>query len=432
MTDANKDLVKKFDFTLDANDLQDSWRFLEANEPDKTDGARGAWMDGLSIRLIENEAVVTRIKSVDNQWSENRVELISHSPVEEDILKNREVLLDMKGLKVVLKAITSNKSPNPIKIKVGEFEDSFKVSIESEEGTYTVGGLDPEIYPHALPSCLSGEDEEVERLELPLAGFEQALGQVAFSISTDLARPPIATASLEYSRRDKTLSLATTDGHRLTRIFLPLDDAGADMMNNAELAFSGAKADSILIDSLAVSTILKSKMKVASVHLLRVQLGDGYLEFTGEDGKKIWSKVVCYSFPDYERVIRPFDESKINKNMMIVDVKEFGTLIKRVKPFTDKYKQASYLEIADSKVTLTATDESRDISMAVEVPTKKNNFITPRKVCLNLKYLEELIKSTEQDELLINIPDAPSTPVEVRHPNNLSEYVHVLMPINIY
>ena len=95
---------------------------------------------------------------------------------------------------------------------------SRQVRLECARNEATIGGLDAEDFPPA-PTVKDGVSVALEP-----KGLRQAIAQTVFAAATDDSRPVLTGVDTKFE--GDLLTLAASDGFRLSVYKLPLDEAG--------------------------------------------------------------------------------------------------------------------------------------------------------------------------------------------------------------
>lgn len=90
--------------------------------------------------------------------------------------------------------------------------------------SFKLPGMDPNDFPPGLTV-----EDQSPVWDLPVAALLELIGLTNFSMATDETRPHLAGTLVEYDIQSKTLTMVTTDGHRLSVGRHPIETAQATM-----------------------------------------------------------------------------------------------------------------------------------------------------------------------------------------------------------
>lgn len=147
----------------------------------------------------------------------------------------------------------------------------------SERGKASITGFDVSDFP-PLPDIADGVSFQLAKSEL-----EFLAGKTLFAVSDDSTRMSLNGAFVES--KDKTLTMVATDGHRLGKAFIELEDPALEK--------------GIIIPPKAILYALKC---VQGDTAIEVRVSDTYILFASE-GVQIISKLIEGPYPKYDSVI---------------------------------------------------------------------------------------------------------------------------------
>ncbi|HLD92559.1 MAG TPA: DNA polymerase III subunit beta [Patescibacteria group bacterium] len=233
--------------------------------------------------------------------------------------------------------------------------------------------------------------------------FIKSLSKILFSVSLDETRP-ILTGVL-FLFKNKSLSLVATDGFRLSEINLKTQVEVGD--------FSLIIPRSILNEIIRIEgedEIMMSYDKDSNQVIFK--LGDTLLS----------SRVIEGEFPDYKKIIPKSSEAILN-----VDKYELEKAIKLSSVFARDSGNIIKIKIEDSIMVISAESSSSG-SQETELETRNEETSKNKiEIMFNFRFIEEAIKSIEDDEVQIKIT-GPNTAAIFLDPKS-SNFLHLIMPI---
>lgn len=249
-------------------------------------------------------------------------------------------------------------------------------------------------YPTVLHKALT------HRFDVEARVFRGLLARCAFAMSDEETRYYLRGVNLHQDM--KHLVGAATDGHRLCRTRIPLPE-GAD------------KIPSIIIPSSTVIELLKALDVEGGA---TIEMSDTYIAIQIGD-RRITSKLVDGSFPDYQRVI-PADNEKVLR----VCPRAFATAIGRVSTISSERGRGVDLRLQNGSITMSmhAPDQGEAVD-EIEAAFDGGDFT----VGFNARYMTEILSEIGGPEVEFRLadPGSPALIIDVAD----TDSVRVLMPM---
>ncbi len=236
------------------------------------------------------------------------------------------------------------------------------------------------------------------------AALAPAVSAVAFAVSTEETRHYLNGIFIHPGEYGDTsgLKLVATDGHRLSKRFIRIDDIPADMPG-------------VIIPKKTVEVISKHLPKDGSVRFdvsenkIRLSIGD----------MTITSKLVDGKFPDYVRVI-PSHEDFVE-----IESKPFVAAIGRVSTMSSG---SNAMKMHFGGGTLTLSVSNPDSGNADDEVTYQGQ--ADLTIGFNAKYVTEALNQLPEGTARLYLADAGS-PAVLRSDGDHAENVIVLMPMRV-
>jgi DNA polymerase-3 subunit beta len=311
---------------------------------------------------------------------------------------------------------------------------SRQVRLACARNEATIGGLDAEDFPPP-PVVKDGVS-----VPLDAKGLRQAIGQTVFAAATDDSRPVLTGVHTKFE--DRTLTLAASDGFRLSVFKLPLEQA---VPEPAE----------IVIPSRALNELLRLLGRPAGSRTLRNVDGRETVAPEGERGSgqldeetldepitlrtnaaktqvlfrlsnvEMVSQLIQGTFPNFNQLIPPDSSSRA-----VVDIGEFLREIRTASVFARdgsgivRLVVAPGEELRSGQITISARaeevgDNQGEIDAAVEGEGVK--------IAFNGKYLQDVLQAMDGGQLSMETK-GPSSQGVFRAVGE-DNYVHVIMPM---
>lgn len=240
------------------------------------------------------------------------------------------------------------------------------------------------------------------RIKVSAEALAAALDAVRFAISTEEARFYLNGIFL-HRREDETLVLVATDGHRLARRALEVEE--------------NAAIPSVIIPRLTVPAILKLLDKLKEP--VTIDVDDSMMRLVAGNATLV-SKLVDGTFPDYERVIPTPSASAAS-----IEVKPLSDAIDRVNLVAGDRDSRVRFGFAPDALSLSA--KSADLGEAEDqIPCEGAQTI---ETAFNGRYALEALTNLGADRVEILQADA-GAPAILRAPGAATNLI-VLMPMRL-
>lgn len=244
--------------------------------------------------------------------------------------------------------------------------------------------------------------EEVPFFELSSKDFKQMISQTIFAVSEDGNR--YFMTGIHFEKNEDNLVMVATDGRRLSYIA-------------KNIAKNIPDFPSAIVPVKILNCVLKNAPSEGNI-LIAIVDKMIFIKF----GSYEFSSVLLEGqFPNYHRVI---PENQSNKFTVLKS--DLSEALKRTGLMIDK--KVSRLLFTISAGTLTITSPESDLGTAVEViPCEyAGESVT---IALNCHYLSDPVKVIDTDNVVFEFTD--SMKAITMHSEPLSDYFHIIMPMNV-
>lgn len=323
---------------------------------------------------------------------------VSDLDVEATIPFSATVDMDFKGFTIPAHLLMDivKKLPDGADVRIEAADpDLGGVNIKSGRSRFRLPVLPPSDFP-----SLEGSELPFT-IDIPSAMLERAISAVQFAISTEETRYYLNGIYLHAAPTG--VKLVATDGHRLSKRFIPLDDVPQDMPG-------------IIIPKKTVETIVKHLPKDGTVTLqvsdakIRMMIGDMVL----------LSKLIDGTFPDYQRVI-PAHESFIE-----LEGKHLAAAIDRVSTVSTGGSRA--VKMTFSGGTLKLLVSNPDAGNAEDEVAYEGE--AELETGFNTKYVNDALGRLTDEGLQLYLGE-PGSPAVLRADGDHAENLIVLMPMRV-
>ncbi|TCR69722.1 DNA polymerase III subunit beta [Bosea sp. BK604] len=279
--------------------------------------------------------------------------------------------------------------------------DDKGLTLRSGRSRFTVQTLPESDFPDITIG------EFTHRFSLPAKDLAATLDQVDFAISTEETRYYLNGIHMHAheSGGEAKLRAVATDGHRLSRMEMPLPEGAAGMPAIIIPRKTVAELARMTKDQDGEITLELSQTKI------RATLGAATLT----------SKLIDGTFPDYQRVI-PSGNDKI----AMLDAAAFKAAIDRVATISSERGRAVKLALGEAGLTLSVTNP--DAGAATE-ELEPDYDGPPIEIGFNARYLLDIVGVLAGDTVQMKLAE-PGAPAIFQRREGDSLLV-VLMPMRV-
>jgi DNA polymerase III subunit beta len=329
------------------------------------------------------------------------------------VTKGGSLTLPAKKLYEIIKALPETD------IRIEEDKNGVKVAADRFDSRMQT--LPREDFP-TLP-----DGTGVYSASLPRDVLKHMVSKTQFAITGEDTRYFLNGAL--FILRPDSMSLVSTDGHRLALITVPREKAGGKAKDQA----SGAKAKDPDKDKGKpddeVRVILPRKTLMELGRLLAEGEGDIQYE-RGENhlffeigGRLLISRMIDGQFPAFERVIPKGNDKRID-----FDRDRLTSAVKRVALLSNERSRAVKFQIDQGKVEIASS--SPEFGEAKEALMVEYTG-TPVTICFNAQYVLDFLSVVETDSVGLEFKDEMSQAVMKPIGADGYDYTYVIMPMRV-
>lgn len=289
-------------------------------------------------------------------------------------------------------------------------KETNTATLTSESGEYRIQGMPSGEFPE-LPSISL---TNAGRLVLESAQFKEALSGVLFSASTDKTKQILCGVNIRLSN-DGNLTLATTDGHRLSVSTI------ATTQKDSEVE--------ITIPSKTLIEVLKS-LKAQKLETFKIEFDDLQIQFEMGD-TTIMSRVLDGNYPNYPQLLpNAFSRTcEVDRLSLLQSLERIGALASQL-------NSVVALEITPDAINLKVT--TQDVGNGQEsIPCKYSSQSEESEedetlfaIGFSIKYLMEALKAFTCTDVILSMNSALS-PVIINSFDGNEGLTYLIMPIQI-
>ena len=291
------------------------------------------------------------------------------------------------------------KLPEGAQVDAETGDDGGHLVLRSGQAEFSLPCQPAEEFP------VMAEGEFSHSFALPAASLRRLIDKARFAISTEETRYYLNGIYLHAPDGEAVLRAAATDGHRLSRIDVPLPDGAAGMPG-------------VIVPRKTVGEIRKLIDEYDGD--VDVSLSESKIRFAF-DQVVLTSKLIDGTFPDYSRVI-PTDNDKI----MEIDGKTFAEVVDRVATISTEKTRSVKLSLSKGQLVVSAN--SPDSASAIEELAVDYDSAA-LEIGFNARYLLDVAGQVDGERILFAMADSAS-PTVVRDSGD-ADALYVLMPMRV-
>jgi DNA polymerase-3 subunit beta len=241
-----------------------------------------------------------------------------------------------------------------------------KLTITCGKSRFVVNGRNPDDFPK-LPKQ---ESKTSFTIDPELLG--KLVLKTVYAVSTDLTRPALCGVLWEVDK--KSISMVSTDGHRLAKVECAIDLGEVDKMD-------------VIVPPKALTTL---KAYAEREKEIKVSLGDNSISFDMADSS-IYSRLLEGPFPNYQKVIPVGNEKEL-----VISKEMLQNATRRVSILSDALTHQIVFSLGKDKVTLHVS--TQDLGEARE-ELEASFSAEPMDVGYNAGYVLDILKTMETDDI---------------------------------
>jgi DNA polymerase-3 subunit beta len=352
--------------------------------------------------IVERKNTIPILANVLIEADGNQVKLLAtdlevglRSRCEASVAKGGSLTLPAKKLYEIVKALPDTD------VRIEEGKGGVKVAADRFDSRMQT--LPREDFP-SLPDA-SGAFTAT----LPRELLKQMVGKTQFAITGEDTRYFLNGAL--FIQRPESMSLVSTDGHRLALITVNREAANGKGGDDEERVILPRK------------TLLElGRLLAEGEGDIRYERGENHL-FFDIGGRLLISRMIDGQFPAFERVI-----PKTNDKQVEFDRDRLTNAVKRVALLSNERSRAVKFAIDKGKVEIA--------SSSPEFGEAKEQIVvdydgTPVTICFNAQYVLDFLNVVETDSVLLEFKDEMSQAVMKPVGADNYEYTYVIMPMRV-
>src|ERR671921_421231 len=366
-------------FTIAREKLQEGLTAVAASIPAKT-----------TLPVLANILVETTDRGI--RLSGTDLDIAVSTEVAADVESQGAITIPAKKLAEIARELP----PSPVKVAAAGEQ---RVTLECGRSRFKLLGLPRDEFP-TFPSVRFNESWKVKSGDL-----QKLIQHTAFAVSTEESRPILNGVLWEL--RPEQMRMVATNGHRLSKMELPI-------------ASAGAPSSDLIVPPKALDQI---RRLFPADEELEIARGDNHLGFRSPF-TSVFTRLIEGPYPNYDQVI-PRD----NDRVAVADKAALTSALKRMSIVASD--QTHRIRLAFNAGMLKFSVQTPDLGEAQdEMPVRYTG--DQLDIGFNASYLLEILRyiPTEEVKLTFKAPERAAT-VEPEGWNDPSTYLCLVMPLRL-
>ena len=273
------------------------------------------------------------------------------------------------------------------------------VQITCERSKFKVASLSKDNFP-SVPTV------EEAKVVLPSDPLRYMINRCIYAITQEESRYTLNGALIIL--KPQSITLVTTDGHRLVFISRDLEIKGVSREKRA------------LIPRKTLAEL--SKLAADPVESVEFGSSENHLFFRAA-GRLLISRVLTGQFPSYEMVI-----PKTNDKQATLSTFDFSDALKRVAIMADEQSHAVRLSLRDDQLDIFST--TSEVGEAKEtLPASYQG--EPLEIGFNARYILDFLSNLESEQVQIDLKDGETQGLLKPSPSGDYDHQYVVMPVKL-
>ena len=280
------------------------------------------------------------------------------------------------------------------------------LNVRSGTSTNDIKGIDAQEFPPMPVPDMEGA------VQLNVVDFKEMVHQVAFSASTDEARP-VLMGVLVLVEGDQ-ITMAAADGFRLS-------------VRKATLSAPAPQPVNIIVPARALNELARIASDGDESIAMVVPKGRGQVVFRVKDAELV-SQLIDGTFPDYQQIIpRSYKPRTLFSTASLLKACKQAEIFAREGSNVARLDiKAAQGEMEPSEVEISATSEETGKNETIVEATVDGSGVL---IAFNVKYLREALEVIRTPNVALET-SAANSPGVIR-PVGEDDFLHVIMPMHL-
>ena len=349
-----------------------------------------------AIQPILSNILIETVSSDRIRFCATDLNLAINYKIQAEVIKDGSTTLSAKKISEIVSKLSSSE------VNLKTIEDTENIKIKSGKTEFDLIGLSANEFPKVLDDVEIGD---FKTIVLNKNEFAKVVKQVIFAVS--IQETQAVLTGVCFNIENDILELATTDGNRLTRAQIKLE-------NPVDEAYNFIVPAKTLQEILRISSIVDDEMIT-----IKIQKTKMLFEF---ENLAFQSRLIDGVYPKYQQLIPSESERKI-----IVDRVELINSIERVSVMVNDRTNVVRFNFTQGQLEIMAdTPEAGRSKDYIDIQYDFDDMLT----AFNYKYVLDGLKNMDSKKVEIEISDVLAASI-FKPQEDSNNYICLIMPVKV-
>lgn len=349
-----------------------------------------------AIQPILSNILIETVSSDRIRFCATDLNLAINYKIQAEVIKDGSTTLSAKKISEIVSKLSSSE------VNLKTIEDTENIKIKSGKTEFDLIGLSANEFPKVLDDVEIGD---FKTIVLNKNEFAKVVKQVIFAVS--IQETQAVLTGVCFNIENDILELAATDGNRLTRAQIKLE-------NPVDEAYNFIVPAKTLQEILRISSIVDDEMIT-----IKIQKTKMLFEF---ENLAFQSRLIDGVYPKYQQLIPSESERKI-----IVDRVELINSIERVSVMVNDRTNVVRFNFTQGQLEIMAdTPEAGRSKDYIDIQYNFDDMLT----AFNYKYVLDGLKNMDSKKVEIEISDVLAASI-FKPQEDSNNYICLIMPVKV-
>lgn len=349
-----------------------------------------------AIQPILSNILIETVSSDRIRFCATDLNLAINYKIQAEVIKDGSTTLSAKKISEIVSKLSSSE------VNLKTIEDTENIKIKSGKTEFDLIGLSANEFPKVLDDVEIGD---FKTIVLNKNEFAKVVKQVIFAVS--IQETQAVLTGVCFNIENDILELAATDGNRLTRAQIKLE-------NPVDEAYNFIVPAKTLQEILRISSIVDDEMIT-----IKIQKTKMLFEF---ENLAFQSRLIDGVYPKYQQLIPSESERKI-----IVDRVELINSIERVSVMVNDRTNVVRFNFTQGQLEIMAdTPEAGRSKDYIDIQYDFDDMLT----AFNYKYVLDGLKNMDSKKVEIEISDVLAASI-FKPQEDSNNYICLIMPVKV-
>ncbi len=349
-----------------------------------------------AIQPILSNILIETVSSDRIRFCATDLNLAINYKIQAEVIKDGSTTLSAKKISEIVSKLSSSE------VNLKTIEDTENIKIKSGKTEFDLIGLSANEFPKVLDDVEIGD---FKTIVLNKNEFAKVVKQVIFAVS--IQETQAVLTGVCFNIENDILELAATDGNRLTRAQIKLE-------NPVDEAYNFIVPAKTLQEILRISSIVDDEMIT-----IKIQKTKMLFEF---ENLAFQSRLIDGVYPKYQQLIPSESERKI-----IIDRVELINSIERVSVMVNDRTNVVRFNFTQGQLEIMAdTPEAGRSKDYIDIQYDFDDMLT----AFNYKYVLDGLKNMDSKKVEIEISDVLAASI-FKPQEDSNNYICLIMPVKV-